>query len=58
MHCTVIQMFEMVLISLQMSTYGDYSADFGFIPVVDVDRYVKVRHLEDSPKKALILNFV
>ena len=41
MHCKVIQMFEMVLISLQMSTYGDNSADFGFIPVVDVDRYVK-----------------
>lgn len=29
----------MVLISLQMSIYGDFSADFGSIPVVDVNRY-------------------
>ena len=34
--------FGMVLVSLQMATYGDFSADFGSIPVVDVDRYVSL----------------
>ena len=38
----MLQVLDMVLVSLQMSIYGDFSADFGFIPVVDVDRYVYV----------------